>query len=223
MADENFMQISWVLNRHSDVTGELQKVWACCLRSLMLMTLLRVLGPGIKKKDSFDAFHKCLFVIWSQAAVVFHSTHALLQECSSYSTRKETSCWFCLLFGLTGWVSFFEGTHTWEWLINTSLKCPDNVKQWQMPASGCPFIDKFPVTIDWPVLPKWFPFICNCRQEAVVLKWAIERHVHLQSWGAKTHEKKDTHARTENIHAHVRLHPQSAHVKRRQTHIRAQQ
>lgn len=50
MADYNFMQISGVLDRHSDVIGELQKVWACCLCSLMQMTLLGGFGPGIKLK-----------------------------------------------------------------------------------------------------------------------------------------------------------------------------
>lgn len=49
-------------------------------------------------------------------------------------------------FVWTDWLGEFlmYSTHTWEWLISTSLKWPDNVKQRQMPARGCPFIDKFP-------------------------------------------------------------------------------
>ncbi len=50
MADWDFMQISWVLNRHSDVIGELQKVWTHCLCSLMQMTPLEAFGPEIKIK-----------------------------------------------------------------------------------------------------------------------------------------------------------------------------
>lgn len=56
MADWDFMQISWGLNRCSDVIGELQKVWTHCLHSLMQMTPLGGFGPGIKNKDCFDTF-----------------------------------------------------------------------------------------------------------------------------------------------------------------------
>ena len=138
MADWDFMQISWVLSRRSDVIGELQKVWTHCLRSLMQMTPLGAFGPGIKIR-LFWCILKCLFVILSQTAVTLHRTHHFPKQ-----QHNRNLCWLCVLFGLTGWVSFSESTHTWEWLINTSLKWPDNVKQWQTPARGCPFIDKFP-------------------------------------------------------------------------------
>lgn len=70
-------------------------------------------------------------------------------------------------------------------------------------CQGLPIYRQIPWTIDWLSLSlKVLPFICNCRQEVVVLKWAIERCVHLQSGATHTHRK-----------IHTCLHPQSIHVK----------
>lgn len=136
MADCDFMQIPWVFNRRSDVIGELQKVWTHCLRSLMQMTPLGAFGPGIKIKTVLMHFKMLVCHIVSGCSNLAQST-------SKRVLINRNLCWLCVFFGLTGWVSFFH-THTWEWLINTSLKWPDNVKQWQTPASGCPFIVEFP-------------------------------------------------------------------------------
>lgn len=52
--------------------------------------------------------------------------------------------------------------------------------------------------------PKVAPFICNCRQEVVVLKWAIKRCVHLQSGGA--HMPASTvHARKREANTHIHV------------------
>ena len=60
--------------------------------------------------------------------------------------------------------------------------------------------------------PKVVPFICNCRQEVVVLKWAIERDVCASAeWRWRWRRE-----------ASARLHPQSAHVNGPNAHIRAQ-
>lgn len=111
--------------------------------------------------------------------------------------QSYADCVFCL-DRLAMW-AFSCTTRTWEWPISTSLKWPNNVKQWQLPpCQGLPIYRQIPPDNGVArYFSKVASFICNHRrEEVVVLKWAIER---------KLQSKRYRHAQTHTLtHARVR-------------------
>ena len=100
MADWDFMQISWVLSRRSDVIGELQKVWTHCLRSLMQMTPLGAFGPGIKIKIVLMHFKMLVCHIVTNCS-------NLAQNTSFPKTAAQQKLMLIVCFVWTDWLGEF--------------------------------------------------------------------------------------------------------------------
>lgn len=118
-------------------------------------------------------------------------------------------CWLCVLFGQAVW-AFSCTTRTWEWPISTSLKWPTNVKQWQPPppTRDCPFIDKFPRTMEW--LATFQSGFIHLQSQA-----RGGRCLEVGNWAKSAEQKVQTRTNT-HTHSHT---PVSVHLNWVKTRI----